>query len=137
MAKIEITTGPSASGKTMYAVRKAVESNAAPEGEKWRRAGSLNQVRMLTMNGYNVVLDLEELTGHDVELVRFFREGEEPGPSVLDTLLRLHDEEDANFRSFLQHVDGESDVEGHEFEHERFMIELAGKFATAVREGKI
>lgn len=69
MAKLIITTGPTASGKTTWARERAKAHN-------WTTTGDLREAGQLLNEGINVVLDSEYLTGHDIDIRSFHKQRE-------------------------------------------------------------
>lgn len=71
MATLIITNGPPTSGKTEWA-RQWVSFDP----EKYRKAGHFDEAIDLLDSGFDVVLDHERLTGHDVFVKKFTYEEE-------------------------------------------------------------
>jgi len=66
MGQVKIVTGPSASGKTEWARRWVAEDPA------YRRyVGNMAAGVVALQKGFDVVMDLEEIARHEVEVVKF------------------------------------------------------------------
>lgn len=67
MARLIITTGPTSSGKTTWAKERA-------KAVGWKMTGDFEAALDMLDMGYNVVLDNEYLTGHDIDIRSFHKQ---------------------------------------------------------------